>query len=69
MNGSKIKFNFFIIVFFCLLHLKIMILIRKITFKFAHFIYFRYMRGQRGKQQDWSKPFKMVYSKNDFDDL
>jgi hypothetical protein len=27
------------------------------------------MRGQRGKQQDWSKPFKMVFSKTDFDDL
>lgn len=27
------------------------------------------MRGQRGKQQDWSKPFKMVFSKGDFDDL
>ncbi len=27
------------------------------------------MRGQRGKQQDWSKPFKMVFSKSEFEDL
>lgn len=27
------------------------------------------MRGQRGKQQDWSKPFKMVFSKAEFDDM
>ena len=27
------------------------------------------MRIQRIKQQDWSKQFKLVYSKSDFDDL
>ena len=27
------------------------------------------MRTQRIKQQDWSKQFKLVHSKSDFDDL
>jgi hypothetical protein len=27
------------------------------------------MRAQRIKQQDWSKQFKLVYSKADFEDL